>query len=211
MPRCFSISIQSEVAWRALLRAFTVPAIWIAPPNSSSFSVRVVLPASGCEMMAKVRRLATSRTRSAGKVGASMFYVTVQLKMRSAKAAVQTIKKPPAIQLRAATSGAIIPTTSTADRTAGGVGLRLECRNLRDSRIVTTAATFQIDYLQFLDAQGKVVAPLPAFAKDAGKLAELYRAMVLMRTYDAKAIALQRTGQLGTYASLLGKEAVEAG
>src|SRR5262245_18631115 len=35
--------------------------------------------------------------------------------------------------------------------------------------------------------------------------------MVLMRTYDAKAIALQRTGQLGTFASLLGKEAVEAG
>ena len=31
MPRCFSISIQSEVAWRPLLRAFTVPAIWIAP------------------------------------------------------------------------------------------------------------------------------------------------------------------------------------
>jgi len=40
----------------ALLRAFTVPAIWIAPPNSSSFSVSVVLPASGCEIDAKVRR-----------------------------------------------------------------------------------------------------------------------------------------------------------
>ena len=76
---------------------------------------------------------------------------------------------------------------------------------------MTTAATFQIEYLQFLDPQGKVVAPLPAFAQDAGKLAALYKAMVLMRTYDAKAIALQRTGQLGTYASMLGKEAVEAG
>jgi hypothetical protein len=32
MPRCFSTSIQSDVAWRALLRAFTVPAIRIAPP-----------------------------------------------------------------------------------------------------------------------------------------------------------------------------------
>ena len=69
MPRCFSISIQSDVAWRALLRAFTVPAIWIAPPNSSSFSVSVVLPASGCEMMANVRRVATSRTRSAEGAG----------------------------------------------------------------------------------------------------------------------------------------------
>src|SRR6185437_12076733 len=34
---------------------------WIAPPNSRSFSVSVVLPASGCEMIAKVRRRATSR------------------------------------------------------------------------------------------------------------------------------------------------------
>ena len=76
---------------------------------------------------------------------------------------------------------------------------------------MTTVASFQIEYLQYLDAQGKAVAPLPAFARDTAKLAELYRAMVLMRTYDAKAIALQRTGQLGTYASMLGKEAVEAG
>src|SRR5207249_8193687 len=59
MPRCFSISIQSEVAWRLALRAFTLPAIWIAPENSKSFSVSVVLPASGCEMMAKVRRRRT--------------------------------------------------------------------------------------------------------------------------------------------------------
>ena len=56
MPRCCSRRIQSEVAWRAALRPLTVPAIWIAPPNSSSFSVSVVLPASGCEMIAKLRR-----------------------------------------------------------------------------------------------------------------------------------------------------------
>src|SRR4051812_39159158 len=60
MPRCFSISIQSEVAWREALRALTEPAIWIAPENSNSFSVSVVLPASGWEMMAKVRRRRTS-------------------------------------------------------------------------------------------------------------------------------------------------------
>src|SRR6516165_4558127 len=36
----------------------------MAPPNSSSFSVRVVLPASGCEMIAKVRRRAISAARS---------------------------------------------------------------------------------------------------------------------------------------------------
>ena len=56
MPRCCSIFIQSERARRASPRALTAPATWIAPPNSSSFSVSVVLPASGCEMIAKVRR-----------------------------------------------------------------------------------------------------------------------------------------------------------
>ena len=69
MPRCFSISIQSEVACRALLRALTVPAIWIAPEKSSSFSVSVVLPASGCEMMAKVLRRATSRAMGDSLIG----------------------------------------------------------------------------------------------------------------------------------------------
>jgi pyruvate dehydrogenase E1 component alpha subunit len=72
-------------------------------------------------------------------------------------------------------------------------------------------AKFEIRYSQFLDPQGKLVAPLPEFARDPGQLAQLYRWMVLMRAYDAKAIALQRTGQLGTFASLVGHEAVQAG
>ncbi len=60
MPRCFSISIQSDVAWRAALRALTDPAMLMAPENNSSFSVSVVFPASGWEMMANVRRRRTS-------------------------------------------------------------------------------------------------------------------------------------------------------
>src|SRR3990167_4684842 len=63
MPRCFSSSIQSEVAWRDALRARTSPATWMAPPNHSSFSVSVVLPASGWEMIAKVRRREISLSR----------------------------------------------------------------------------------------------------------------------------------------------------
>ena len=63
IPRSFSISIQSEVAWREALRDLTDPASWIAPPNSRNFSVSVVLPASGCEMIAKVRRRAISSGR----------------------------------------------------------------------------------------------------------------------------------------------------
>ena len=56
MPRCFSSSIQSDVVARWFLRAVTEPASCTAPPYRSSFSVSVVLPASGWEMMAKVRR-----------------------------------------------------------------------------------------------------------------------------------------------------------
>jgi pyruvate dehydrogenase E1 component alpha subunit len=76
---------------------------------------------------------------------------------------------------------------------------------------VTIVARFEIHHSRFLDEQGKAVQALPAFARDPANLVALYRWMVLMRAYDAKAIALQRTGQLGTFASLLGKEAVEAG
>ena len=64
MPRSRSISIQSERVERRSRLAFTCPASWIAPPNSSSFSVSVVLPASGCEMIAKVRRRCTSAARA---------------------------------------------------------------------------------------------------------------------------------------------------
>src|SRR6266516_7468749 len=60
MPRFRSSSIQSDVVARWFLRAVTEPASCTAPPYSSSFSVNVVLPASGCEMMANVRRFEIS-------------------------------------------------------------------------------------------------------------------------------------------------------
>src|SRR6476660_6277032 len=60
MPRSRSIFIQSERVLRRSPLALTWPARLMAPPNSSSFSVSVVLPASGCEMIAKVRRRDTS-------------------------------------------------------------------------------------------------------------------------------------------------------
>ena len=63
---------------------------------------------------------------------------------------------------------------------------------------MTTVATFEVPYTRFLDADGKVVAPLPAFAEDDEHLVRLYRAMVLTRRFDAKGVALQRTGRTGT-------------
>lgn len=73
---------------------------------------------------------------------------------------------------------------------------------------MSIAATFEIEYLQYLDADGKLVRDdLPAFARDIKQLVELYKLMLFVRVFDGKAIALQRTGKLGTYASCLGHEA----
>jgi len=72
-------------------------------------------------------------------------------------------------------------------------------------------ARFEVRYSQFLDPHGNMTRPLPAFAQDAQALLPLYRAMTLNRAFDARCVALQRTGQLGTYASTLGKEAIESG
>ena len=65
--------------------------------------------------------------------------------------------------------------------------------------------------LRYLSPDGRVLKPLPPFAENRATLVKLYRAMVLTRTFDAKAIALQRTGRLGTYPSALGEEAVGTG
>ena len=62
-----------------------------------------------------------------------------------------------------------------------------------------------------LDIEGKIVGAMPEFARDPAILLQLYRGLVLTRTFDAKAVALQRTGRLGTYASSVGQEAVAVG
>ena len=74
-----------------------------------------------------------------------------------------------------------------------------------------TVARFEIRYSRFLDPKGNALRPLPDFAVDRAELVALYRAMVLARTFDAKAVALQRTGRLGTFPSALGQEAVAVG
>lgn len=73
------------------------------------------------------------------------------------------------------------------------------------------AASFDIEYLQYLDENARPVNDLPDFAKDPAELLKLYRAMLHLRLFDARAVALQRTGKLGTYPSSLGQEAVSVG
>jgi pyruvate dehydrogenase E1 component alpha subunit len=75
----------------------------------------------------------------------------------------------------------------------------------------TVVATFDVHYRRYLDPKGQLIGPAPAFAKDRDVMLSLYRAMTLTRTFDYKAVALQRTGQIGTYPSCLGQEAVGVG
>jgi len=76
---------------------------------------------------------------------------------------------------------------------------------------MTVAASFEIRFTRYLLPEGREAADLPTFAADPRALVPDYRAMVFMRALDAKSIAMQRTGQIDTYASTLGKEAVDAG
>jgi pyruvate dehydrogenase E1 component alpha subunit len=73
------------------------------------------------------------------------------------------------------------------------------------------AAKFEVRYRQFVDPAGRPVAEVPPFALDRGAMVALYRAMTLTRQFDAKAVSLQRTGQLGTFPSSLGQEASTVG
>src|SRR5438046_4082045 len=72
-------------------------------------------------------------------------------------------------------------------------------------------ARFEVRQRSYLAPDGTVLRPLPAFASDIPKLLALYRGMVLTRAFDLKAVSLQRTGRLGTYAVSLGQEAVAVG
>jgi 2-oxoisovalerate dehydrogenase E1 component alpha subunit len=72
-------------------------------------------------------------------------------------------------------------------------------------------AHFEVQRRGFLAPDGTVLRPLPSFAADKSSLIALYQAMVLTRTFDLKAVSLQRTGRLGTYAVSLGQEAVSVG
>ncbi|MCH8497009.1 MAG: pyruvate dehydrogenase (acetyl-transferring) E1 component subunit alpha [Marinobacter sp.] len=67
---------------------------------------------------------------------------------------------------------------------------------------------FHVDSLRYLNDQGLPLDALPTWAEESERVLAAYRNMVLTRTFDQKAIALQRTGQCGTYPSVLGHEVV---
>jgi 2-oxoisovalerate dehydrogenase E1 component alpha subunit len=75
-----------------------------------------------------------------------------------------------------------------------------------------TAVHPEPDMVQLLTPEGQRVEH-PDYALDISdeEIAGLYRDLVLVRRIDTEAIALQRQGELGLWASLLGQEAAQIG
>ncbi|MBJ6723197.1 pyruvate dehydrogenase (acetyl-transferring) E1 component subunit alpha [Geomesophilobacter sediminis] len=71
-------------------------------------------------------------------------------------------------------------------------------------------ATFNVRRLSILDPDGNVDEALMPELPDA-ELRRMYEMMVLLRTYDNRALALQREGRLGTYPPSFGQEAAQIG
>jgi len=70
---------------------------------------------------------------------------------------------------------------------------------------------FNIEFLQYLDAEGNLDKHLPDCISSCSDAINIYKIMVLTRLFDRAAINLQRTGLMGTYPSCEGQEAVGAG
>lgn len=76
------------------------------------------------------------------------------------------------------------------------------------SSATTKVASYDVFLTRYLNPDGSLAAEPPAFAKDRDTARAMYELMVRTRLFDKKAVALQRTGQLGTYAAVLGQEAI---
>ncbi len=77
---------------------------------------------------------------------------------------------------------------------------------------VSTSASDEPDLVQLLTPEGERVEH-PEYRADLSdeQLRSMYRDLVLVRRIDAEATALQRQGELGIWASLLGQEAAQVG
>ncbi len=75
-----------------------------------------------------------------------------------------------------------------------------------------TAKDAQPELVQLLTPEGeRVEHPDFPLTVEADELRALYRDLVLVRRFDAEATSLQRQGELGLWASLLGQEAAQVG
>ncbi|MEU7557467.1 pyruvate dehydrogenase (acetyl-transferring) E1 component subunit alpha [Streptomyces eurythermus] len=99
----------------------------------------------------------------------------------------------------------------TTGSKTGATGTKRTTRTTRS----TAKKSTDPDLVQLLTPEGERVANAEYDAYVAGitpeELRGLYRDMVLTRRFDAEATALQRQGELGLWASLLGQEAAQIG
>jgi len=70
--------------------------------------------------------------------------------------------------------------------------------------------TFEIEYLQVMDSEGKVDESLMPELSDS-QIMEMYETMVLCRTFDDKGFNMQRQGRIGTFIQFKGQEASQVG
>ena len=71
-------------------------------------------------------------------------------------------------------------------------------------------ASFEVKRLGILDENGNADESLMPAIPDA-EICRMYESMVLARTFDERAVALQREGRLGTYPPIAGQEAAQVG
>ncbi len=70
--------------------------------------------------------------------------------------------------------------------------------------------SFQVRRLDILDESGNVDESLMPALPD-GEIKRIYEMLVLVRTFDQRALNLQREGRIGTYAPVHGQEATQIG
>ncbi|MEV5593345.1 pyruvate dehydrogenase (acetyl-transferring) E1 component subunit alpha [Streptomyces sp. NPDC052496] len=107
--------------------------------------------------------------------------------------------------------------STAARKTTRGGGKRTTAKKASPAKAKAAAAPApaeaeQDQLVQLLTPEGKRVEH-PEYAIDLSdeELRGLYRDMVLTRRFDAEATTLQRQGELGLWASLLGQEAAQIG
>ncbi len=76
-----------------------------------------------------------------------------------------------------------------------------------------TLKNFSVSWLQVLNEAGEIDTALLSEGHQFTEktLKSFYESMVLIRAIDEKALNLQRTGRMGTYASIQGQEAIQVG
>ncbi len=75
---------------------------------------------------------------------------------------------------------------------------------------IQTIEKFEVKFFQIINEKGDADGPLISSFTDAD-LKKFFETMILARTFNQRALSLQREGRIGTYASILGQEASQIG